>query len=99
MFVFQFGEKPCYSNNSNDTIRFRILLYSWIYTNRRKRKWWAGEKKRAAAVIVVIETVVVAAATAADVAVIIVDALKESLSMEQIRESKNRPTYLWSIDF
>lgn len=49
--------------------------------------------------IVVIETVVVAAATAADVAVILVDALKESLSMEQIRESKNRPTYLWSIDF
>ena len=77
LFVFQFGEKPCYSNNSNDTIRFRILLYSWIYTNRRKRKWWAGEKKRVAAVIVVIETVVVAAATAADMAVMIVNALKE----------------------
>lgn len=77
LFVFQFGEENLIILTIVITQSDSGFCFPPEYTQQEEEEEGAGEKRGAAAVIVVIETVIVAAATAADVAVIIVNALKE----------------------
>ena len=77
LFIFQFGEENLIILTIVITQSDSGFCFTPEYTRIGGRGIGGLGRKGGAAVMVVIETVVVAAATAADVAVMIVNALKE----------------------